>query len=46
METIVNDYTINIATVNGTGSQFANFILLQSFFEMGVPVSGKKPVSI
>lgn len=41
METIVNDYTINIATANGTGSQSANLILLQSFFEMGVPVSGK-----
>ena len=41
METIANDYTINIATANGTGSQSANLILLQSFFEMGVPVSGK-----
>ena len=41
METIANDYTINIATANGTGSQSANLILLQSLFEMGVPVSGK-----
>ena len=41
MGTIANDYTINIATANGTGSQSANLILLQSFFEMGVPVSGK-----
>ena len=41
MDTIANDYTINIATANGTGSQSANLILLQSFFEMGVPVSGK-----
>ena len=41
MDTIANDYTINIATANGTGSQSANLILLQSLFEMGVPVSGK-----
>jgi len=41
MGTIINDFTINIATANGTGSQSANLILLQSLFEMGVPVSGK-----
>mgnify|MGYP006251101489 FL=1 len=41
MEHIVNDFTINIATANGTGSQSANLILLQSLFDMGVPVSGK-----
>ena len=41
MENIVNDFTINIATANGTGSQSANLILLQSLFDMGVPVSGK-----
>jgi 2-oxoglutarate ferredoxin oxidoreductase subunit alpha len=41
METIVNDFTFNIATANGTGSQSANLILLQSMFKMGVPVSGK-----
>ena len=41
METIVNDFTFNIATANGTGSQSSNLILLQSMFEMGVPVSGK-----
>ncbi len=41
MDTIANDYTINIATANGTGSQSANLILLQSLFEMGIPVSGK-----
>ena len=41
MESIVNDFTINIATANGTGSQSANLILLQSLFDMGVPVSGK-----
>ena len=41
MENIVNDFTFNIATANGTGSQSANLILLQTMFEMGVPVSGK-----
>jgi len=41
MDAIVNDFTINIATANGTGSQSANLILLHSMFEMGVPVSGK-----
>ncbi|MDP6855944.1 MAG: 2-oxoacid:acceptor oxidoreductase subunit alpha [Candidatus Thalassarchaeaceae archaeon] len=41
MDAIVNDFTINIATANGTGSQSANLILLNSMFEMGVPVSGK-----
>jgi len=41
MEKIVNDFTINIATTNGTGSQSANLILLNSLFRMGTHVSGK-----
>ena len=41
MERIVNDFTINIATANGTGSQSANLILLNSLFRMGTHVSGK-----
>ncbi|MCH2260087.1 MAG: 2-oxoacid:acceptor oxidoreductase subunit alpha [Candidatus Thalassarchaeum betae] len=41
MERIYNDFTINIATANGTGSQSSNLILLNSMFQMGVPVSGK-----
>ena len=41
MAQIVNDFSINIATANGTGSQSANLILLQTFFDMGIPVSGK-----
>ena len=41
MDKIVNDFTINIATANGTGSQSANLILLQTFFDMGIPISGK-----
>jgi 2-oxoglutarate ferredoxin oxidoreductase subunit alpha len=38
---IVNDFSIQVATVNGSGSQTANLILLRSIFQMGVPVSGK-----
>ena len=41
MDKVVNDFTFNIATANGTGSQSANLILLHTMFEMGVPVSGK-----
>ena len=40
-ERIVNDFSIQIATVNGSGSQSANNVLLRSIFRMGVPVSGK-----
>src|SRR6202045_2499001 len=38
---IVNDFSIQIATVNGSGSQSANSVLLKSIFRMGIPVSGK-----
>src|SRR5919112_4175532 len=38
---IVNDFTIQVATVNGSGSQTANLVLIRSIFQMGVPVSGK-----
>ena len=41
MEKIVNDFTINIATANGTGSQSANLILLNTLFRMGTHASGK-----
>src|SRR5690242_3200007 len=37
----VNDFSIQVATVNGSGSQSANTVLLRSIFQMGVPVSGK-----
>jgi 2-oxoglutarate ferredoxin oxidoreductase subunit alpha len=37
----VNDFSIQVATVNGSGSQTANLILIRSIFQMGVPVSGK-----
>jgi 2-oxoglutarate ferredoxin oxidoreductase subunit alpha len=38
---IVNDFSIAVATANGTGSQTANLALLRSFFKMGIPVHGK-----
>lgn len=37
----INDFVINVATVNGSGSQSANTILLKTLFRMGVPVGGK-----
>lgn len=40
-ERVVNDFSIQVATVNGSGSQSANTILLRTIFQMGVPVSGK-----
>jgi 2-oxoglutarate/2-oxoacid ferredoxin oxidoreductase subunit alpha len=40
-ERVVNDMSIQVATVNGSGSQSSNTVLLRSIFQMGVPVSGK-----
>ena len=38
---VINDFSITIATVNGSGSQTANVTLLRALFKMGIPVSGK-----
>ncbi|MBX9949924.1 MAG: 2-oxoacid:acceptor oxidoreductase subunit alpha [Candidatus Obscuribacterales bacterium] len=38
---IVNDFSIEVATVNGSGSQSSNTVLMRSIFQMGIPVSGK-----
>jgi 2-oxoglutarate/2-oxoacid ferredoxin oxidoreductase subunit alpha len=38
---IVNDFCIQVATVNGSGSQTANNVLMRGIFQMGIPVSGK-----
>src|SRR5436853_3164863 len=38
---VINDFSIQIATVNGSGSQTANMVLMRSIFQMGIPVSGK-----
>ncbi|MDI6769137.1 MAG: 2-oxoacid:acceptor oxidoreductase subunit alpha [Anaerolineales bacterium] len=40
-EKIINDFSITVATVNGSGSQTANTVLLRALFKMGIPVSGK-----
>ena len=40
-EKIVNDFSITVGTVNGSGSQTANTTILRSLFKMGIPVSGK-----
>jgi len=38
---VVNDMSIQVATVNGSGSQSSNTVLLRAIFQMGVPISGK-----
>src|ERR1700758_432155 len=38
---VINDFSIQIATVNGSGSQTANNVLMRTLFQMGIPVSGK-----
>ncbi|HWY48149.1 MAG TPA: 2-oxoacid:acceptor oxidoreductase subunit alpha [Bryobacteraceae bacterium] len=40
-EPVINDFSIQVATVNGSGSQTANNVLMRSIFQMGIPVSGK-----
>ncbi len=41
MNPVFNDFSIHIATVNGSGSQTANSVLLRAIFQMGIPVTGK-----
>jgi 2-oxoglutarate/2-oxoacid ferredoxin oxidoreductase subunit alpha len=38
---VVNNFSLQVATVNGSGSQTANSVLMRSLFQMGIPVSGK-----
>ncbi len=40
-ESIVNNLTIQAATVNGSGSQTANLVLTRAIFRMGIPVAPK-----
>lgn len=40
-EHIINDLTIQAATVNGSGSQTANLVLTRAIFHMGIPVAPK-----
>jgi 2-oxoglutarate ferredoxin oxidoreductase subunit alpha len=37
----INNFSITVATVNGSGSQTSNLTILRSLFKMGIPVSGK-----
>ena len=41
VSSIVNDFNITVATVNGSGSQTSNLTLMRALFKMGIPVSGK-----
>ncbi len=38
---VINDFTINVATVNGSGSQTANATIVNALFRMGIPVNAK-----
>ncbi len=38
---VVNDFSITVGTVNGSGSQTSNLTILRALFKMGIPVSGK-----
>lgn len=40
-EQIVNDFSMVVATANGSGSQTSNLALIRALFHMGIPVSGK-----
>ncbi len=40
-EPVVNDFSIVVATANGTGSQTSNMAILRALFKMGIPVNGK-----
>src|SRR2546422_653559 len=37
-KSVVNDFSIQVATVNGSGSQTPNTVLLRAIFQMGVPL--------
>jgi 2-oxoglutarate/2-oxoacid ferredoxin oxidoreductase subunit alpha len=37
----INDFTIRVATVNGSGSQSSNLVLTNAIFRMGIPVAPK-----
>ena len=40
-EEIVNDFSMVVATVNGSGSQTSNMAIIRALFRMGLPISGK-----
>src|SRR3982074_1276499 len=38
---VVNDFTFQAATINGSGSQSSNLVLTRALFSMGIPVAPK-----
>jgi 2-oxoglutarate ferredoxin oxidoreductase subunit alpha len=40
-EAVINDFCIQVATVNGSGSQSSNLIVTNALFHMGIPVATK-----
>jgi 2-oxoglutarate ferredoxin oxidoreductase subunit alpha len=38
---VKNTFTLHVATVNGSGSQSSNNVLVRSLFRLGLPVGGK-----
>ncbi len=40
-DAIINDFSMVVATVNGSGSQTSNMSLIRALFRMGIPISGK-----
>lgn len=40
-DSVINDFSMTVATMNGSGSQTSNLTLLRALFKMGIPVSGK-----
>ena len=41
LQPVVNDFSLMVATKNGSGSQTSNEVLIRSLFHMGIPVGGK-----
>jgi 2-oxoglutarate/2-oxoacid ferredoxin oxidoreductase subunit alpha len=41
IQPIVNDFTFQAATINGSGSQSSNLVLTRALFAMGIPVAPK-----
>src|SRR6202022_3250963 len=41
VQPIVNDFTFQAATINGSGSQSSNLVLTRALFPMGIPVAPK-----
>jgi 2-oxoglutarate ferredoxin oxidoreductase subunit alpha len=39
--TRLNDFSITVGTMNGSGSQTSNLTIIRALFKMGIPVTGK-----